>query len=363
MTASAQVKMVGRLSVHDYSYVYGGGPFVWQGHPIEQREDLNTDDSMLAHYADAQSGSWAGLSFSASVSIDMLQTYVIGGDLDDARRILWTGLVDSSSSAGGDIGSAQIQGYNNLTLDFDLVNPVHYRLSGKVLDTNGQALNNLVSIQTFDGIVWQNTFLTWFVGNGFGPFEASGALMPGSHRVNGFLGNRSFATATANSNGDFDLQFSQTVTPETVTVKRGKASGGGLQELRGEDDAAFRVCKFLVPNSQVAPVEVELVGLKGGVEATEVTFYLRSKMAAGGQFQQKIEMFDYSLGAYSTTATRTDVISTTYARRSVTVAQDAAHFLSPAGELKARYSVKQTGPSAVTLWCVDADAASWSVWD
>jgi len=363
VAAKAQVNMVGRQSTLDYSYVYGGGPFVWQGHPIELREDLKTDDVMIAHYADSQSGSWAGLSFSASVSIDILHTYVIEGPLTDARRILWNGTVDSSSGAGGDIGSAQIQGYNNLTLDFDLVNPVHYRLSGKVLDIDGQALNNYVSVQSFDGLVWQNTFLTWFVGNGFGPFATSGVLLPGSHRVNGALGNRSFMIAAKNSAGDFDLQFSQTVLPETATVKRGKAGGGGIADLKGEDGTAMRVCKFLVPNSQVAPVEVEIVGLKGGVEATEITFYLRSKMAAGGQFSQKIDLFDYSLNAYSTSATRTDPIGTTYNRRSITIDQDASHFLSPAGELKARYAVKQTGPSAVTLWCVDADAASWSVWE
>ncbi|MBL8065073.1 MAG: hypothetical protein JNM34_04350 [Chthonomonadaceae bacterium] len=362
--AFSQVSVVGRESTVSYSYLYGGGPFVWQDSVTDTYNDLVSSDSRHRTYSDHQTGSWASLTFDVSVGLVLDQAWSVTGSLSQAERMQWSSAIDTSSTASGDIPSSQIQSDNPgslHTLYFDVNSPVRFSINGAVNSVSAGVLTNYVNIMQFDGFSWGHRFNTWFIGSGFGPFSGEGVLEPGQYRVTAQLGNRSFGNQVNSSDGHYDLKFSQTIQPSSIVVRRGRVDAGSVSNLATQDGSSLRVCKFFVPNNLVAPVEVEIIGTTLVMNPTQLTFTMLSRMAVSGSFAQQIDLYDYSTSSFSTSATRTDGTGTTYQRRYLDGAGTMSHFVGPNGEVRARYSVKQTGPSSASLFCHEVDNATWMI--
>jgi len=151
------------------------------------------------------------------------------------------------------------------------------------------------------------------------------------------------------------------VNPTSVTVRLGRVDTGGVAQISDIDGQVFRVCRFIVPNQSVAPITVEADGTSPIANPTQMAFRTFGKMNTTGLFSQTLDLYDWSLGNFSPTATSTTNIGATF--RAVAVGADApvARFVSGSNGVRARYRIRQTGPAASASWCFELDQAVWLV--
>lgn len=150
--------------------------------------------------------------------------------------------------------------------------------------------------------------------------------------------------------------------PTSYAVNFGQVQSGNVSSLSDDDGNALRVCKFIVPNQQVAPITVELNSAALMPFVSTFSFELRSRMANAGSFSQTLELWNWTTGAWDTTDKRTDALGTSYSNYVVNASGDPTRFVRQSdGALKSRYLVRQTGPAAVQIWCHDVDQAAWYV--
>ncbi|MGE0000477.1 MAG: hypothetical protein AB7F50_01145 [Fimbriimonadaceae bacterium] len=150
------------------------------------------------------------------------------------------------------------------------------------------------------------------------------------------------------------------VPPSSFTVSLGRKDAGDVLSLRSTDGNYLRVCKFIVPNSVVPPINVTVEGTSSVASATTLQWLFASKMQHAGAFSQTLEFWNWQTGAWDTTNLRTDAVTTTLVERSLAGSGTLSRLLDPAtGNLRCRYTVKSTGPTAVSAWCHETDRAVW----
>lgn len=151
------------------------------------------------------------------------------------------------------------------------------------------------------------------------------------------------------------------IAPAAVTLRLGRIDAGNSASLTTADGNALRVCKFLVPNQVVPPINVELSGTSPLATPNMLVFRVLSRMQQSGLFQQTLDLFDYRAGAFDPSDLSIANINQTYAEQSVTGSGDLSRYVSNTNEVRARYRVKQTGPAASLIWCSEHDKAVWLV--
>jgi hypothetical protein len=145
--------------------------------------------------------------------------------------------------------------------------------------------------------------------------------------------------------------------PASFTINFGRLDAGSATSLAADDGDVLRVCRFVVPNLSVPPVRVVLDGSTTLASVANLRFQMRSRMASSGSFSQELELFDFVLGDYRDA--RTETVGTSFATRMVIAGGEVASYRGASGALRARYSIRKTGPSAVAAWCHEVDSASW----
>lgn len=190
--ASAQVPMVSRKSIVNYSYLYGGGPFVYSGQDHRQRESPSDSDALATTFSEAGADSWAGLAWSASVFGDIHSNYSIEGGWGAATGIRASGSTQIVATAGGDIPTAQILATNpgnSQEFEFEVITPQDVLLSG-IIDRGGVPLQWLpgeVAVEYFNGFTWAPLFTSNSLPGGNGFYSWAASLGPGHYRIRAFL--------------------------------------------------------------------------------------------------------------------------------------------------------------------------------
>ncbi len=150
------------------------------------------------------------------------------------------------------------------------------------------------------------------------------------------------------------------VPPSSFTVSLGRKDAGDVVSLRSTDGNVLRVCKFIVPNSVVPPINVTVDGTSSVTSAATLQWLFASRMQHAGAFSQTLEFWNWQASTWDTTDRRTDSVTTTLVERSLAGTGSLARLLDPAtGNLRCRYTVKSTGPTAVSAWCHETDRAPW----
>lgn len=151
-----------------------------------------------------------------------------------------------------------------------------------------------------------------------------------------------------------------TVPPSSFTVSLGRHDAGDVVSLRATDGNVLRVCKFIVPNSVVPPINVTVDGTSPVATAASLQWLFASKMQHAGAFSQTLEFWNWQTAAWDTADRRTDAVTTTLVERSLPGTGALSRLLDPGtGNLRCRYTVKSTGPTAVSAWCHETDRAVW----
>lgn len=151
----------------------------------------------------------------------------------------------------------------------------------------------------------------------------------------------------------------ETVLPIGFQTIFGRLDAGNLASLLADDDDYLRHCKFIVPNTTVPPIQVVVNGTTTKTTTTGVSASLKGRMSAVGSFSHTVEQRNATTGTYEDPATA--AVNT---NESIVTSNSTGNHnqkIGSGGALSARYSIRQTGPSAVSLFCHNADLFHWIV--
>jgi len=151
------------------------------------------------------------------------------------------------------------------------------------------------------------------------------------------------------------------VHPDLAKVLLGKVTGGTFDSLRTKDDSGLVVCKFIVPNLSVAPIQVEVEGVSNVETPVGLTLNVRSRMKHGGLFKQTLQLWNWTTSNWDPSDTDVVPIGLAWIDRSLVATGTVTRYVSPTRTLRMKCSISQTGPSAVTLWCHETDFVDWEV--
>ncbi|MBS1723891.1 MAG: hypothetical protein JSS66_13165 [Armatimonadetes bacterium] len=154
----------------------------------------------------------------------------------------------------------------------------------------------------------------------------------------------------------YRLQAVYNLFPDTATVRLGRLNAGKLNSLTRDDNDYYQVCKFIVPNNTVPPINVEFEAtVPANFPVGGINFGTLAKANTVG-LTQDAELFNWTTSAWeSSTQTAlglTEVVTTI-------VGTPASHVLAGTGRVKARARVRATGPTSVATWCVSYDQVGW----
>ncbi|MGE0001371.1 MAG: NHL repeat-containing protein [Fimbriimonadaceae bacterium] len=184
-------------------------------------------------------------------------------------------------------------------------------------------------------------------------FDGNGNLMVPGYQS----GNVRLFDALGNDIGDmfFDtpnpyhaVRGPSTVPAHTVQLVRGRLDAGNVDSLSAVDGDVYRVCRFIVPNTLVAPVSFLVKGASPADAPRMVVVRGYSRMATSGAFREEIEILD-TFGNTAHTFLRT--VGTTLTAFQHNGSGLMADLTDVSGDVNIRVSVRQTGPSAASAWC------------
>ncbi|MCW5935703.1 MAG: hypothetical protein KIT11_00145 [Fimbriimonadaceae bacterium] len=161
----------------------------------------------------------------------------------------------------------------------------------------------------------------------------------------------------------FDIKFTagstnQELFPSAFRVALGRQTAGNLASLQADDGNFLEVRKFIVPNQQVPPVNIEADFSTNITNPTSIKMDVKSRMGNTGSFQQATELRDFTGAAWVNTNTAT--ITGTYTVKTATGTAPFNRYVS-GGIARGRWTVRQTGPSALSLWIVQTDFAKMTI--
>jgi hypothetical protein len=155
------------------------------------------------------------------------------------------------------------------------------------------------------------------------------------------------------------LEVSENEPPTSILLELGRIDAGNVNSLLTSGDGnVLRVCRFLVPNQQVAPITFRVnATLSGTSPLGALRFLVRSRMVDAGSFSQTLDMFNWVTNAFDLTDVATAGLNTTFSYRSVIGTGALSRYLSGTRQMTGRIRVRQTGPAAVVNWCGEFDHA------
>lgn len=273
----------------------------------------------------------------------------------------WGTYIAAAISSGTSAGVMNIGGAGSMTFS---------GFTGGPFSPSGYS--NTVSNSGSVGFNWQVTTPSWLsadVGSGqvfsggsqtvnVGPNGATNGLPFGRH-----VGNVVYENCYNNATTSIPataLVFGL-VHPSSYSITFGRLNSGNLASLNSVDGNNFQMCKFLVPNTTVPPIRVEFSGTSPSNTVGYVDFIVYAKMVTNGLFSHTMEMWNYNTNNWDAVDLRTDVINTVLTRWDLISSGNHSRFIGPANAIRARISIRQTGPAANPNWCSDHDFAGWII--
>ncbi len=189
-------------------------------------------------------------------------------------------------------------------------------------------------------------------------YNAGIQSLPYGHYTGNVTFQEQFQGGTTNR--PYDIQVYGAAYPESYIVKLGNNTAGNLGSFSSVDSNFFRMCKGLVPNLIVAPINVEVYSTAPGFTAAGVYLFVYSKMANGGNYKLKLEMWNYGTGNWDATDFSDTVIGLSLSLFSVSSTGSASRYIGAGQQVKARYTVRATGLVPVPVWCNDTDYVQWA---
>lgn len=145
---------------------------------------------------------------------------------------------------------------------------------------------------------------------------------------------------------------------QTATIERGVAAGGDAGKLGASDDDYMTVKRGITSNQTESPISVVMEGTCLWTDITKLSFSLEGKVNTAG-LQVTLELYDFVSGGW----VQPQSVAGTMTDSTVTVTGTTVDRFIEAGtkKMKARVSVRATGPTALSQWQIAMDNAEWAV--
>jgi hypothetical protein len=203
------------------------------------------------------------------------------------------------------------------------------------------------------------------------PLFTQGLGYPQQNKLGDYIGMISDNTYAgiayaATFNGEQDIYYvrvptTQTtaVAPTSFTLFRGNLVSGGLAQLANEDNDPLVATLGLVLNQTEAPIQLIVEATSPTASPTSFRFKTVSRVNTGG-LQQTIELFSFQTQSYEVLDTRG--ATTAYQTVTVDAAGNLARFVDPGNlQLRAKVSLRQSGPVSIYPWTASFDQTQWTI--
>jgi hypothetical protein len=159
---------------------------------------------------------------------------------------------------------------------------------------------------------------------------------------------------------DFEIQpVSKQIPPNAFVVIRGIQTGGDLSSVIASDESYMMFEPGITLSPAEPPVWLEFRSTSLTADPSTLSFAIEAAANTTG-LVQRIEVFDYGVGAWQLADTR--VASTADVTTTVVLAGDLSRFIfDESGEMKARVSWKAEGPVFLFPWTIRLDQVQWIV--
>ncbi|MEM4407647.1 MAG: S8 family serine peptidase [Candidatus Caldarchaeum sp.] len=147
--------------------------------------------------------------------------------------------------------------------------------------------------------------------------------------------------------------------PSSFQVVRGQVLSGGLTELGTSNNQYLRLRPWIIPNTQVPPVEVLFEATSPTTSLTELKFRIEGNVNTAG-IQQTIELYNFSTNSWVTADIR--ALPTSDNVVEIIAPGSASQFVqSGTGTLRARVSWKPLNLTLIYPWVVSVDQVRWTI--
>ncbi len=150
------------------------------------------------------------------------------------------------------------------------------------------------------------------------------------------------------------------VLPTSFQVFRGIRDAGTLASLFELDNDLMDIRRGITANPTEAPITLILTGASPLANPTALEFSVAARVNTVG-LQVTLDLFDWVANRYDPTDVTVRNGSTTFSRVFVTATNPARYVRSGTREIRARYRVRQTGPTTTQTWRSLFDQAVWWV--
>ncbi|MBS1724165.1 MAG: hypothetical protein JSS66_14570 [Armatimonadetes bacterium] len=149
------------------------------------------------------------------------------------------------------------------------------------------------------------------------------------------------------------------VPASSFTVVFGQKTSGNAASLAAADGDALRVCKFIVPNQSIDPVQVRMEGNLPW-QPMNLWFRLRAKAATVGSYTVSLNLYDWTTSLYDPASNVTTSLTTSYTESETIAKGDISRYVRANDKrVWALVRVRPTGPVSSSAWCADFDQALW----
>lgn len=139
---------------------------------------------------------------------------------------------------------------------------------------------------------------------------------------------------------------------DSMTVRLGRLDSGNVSSILRREGTSALISKFIVPNQQVDPIQVEVVY---GTEITpaelnELGFYFIGQMNTSGSFTLSFDLLNVNTGQFEQLATTS--INTSVKEFVTSASAGLAKYFNANKRLTLRLRIKPAGPVANPNWGV-----------
>ncbi|MBA3725622.1 MAG: PQQ-dependent sugar dehydrogenase [Armatimonadetes bacterium] len=150
----------------------------------------------------------------------------------------------------------------------------------------------------------------------------------------------------------------ESVVPTSFSLFRGVLISGNLQSLSASDDNRLVTRPGPVFTNAEAPIQLILTSTSPFVAPSALSFKIESNCSVSN-ITQSVALYNFNTMSYETLNTGTAMTSDSTI--TINVSSDAARFIGPDNELRARISYKAQGTTFIYPWHSRIDHVQWTL--
>ncbi len=152
--------------------------------------------------------------------------------------------------------------------------------------------------------------------------------------------------------------------PDSMSVNMGRWAGGTLTSLQQFDGDSVQICKSVVPNLTVSPIQIVVTTVTPKLHPTLILINALGKMGSAGSFQMSSQLYNFDSQNFDSTVSTAIGLAGTSLENIANAEPGlplSRYVESQTGSMKAKISIKTTGLVPSPNWCFNLDQVEWRI--